>query len=149
MSDTMNTRDQDRLRLLSIFHYVLAAMQVLLALFPVIDLVLGMGIVSGRVAGSPEQSSSYGWALVGSSVLAVALGLALAALTLLAGRRLAARQAHSFCMFVAAINCFFFPFGTILGVLTLIMLKRPAVREAFGARTHLPNVAKWEGRPLP
>ena len=149
MSDTMNTRDEDRLRLLSIFHYVLAAMQVLLALFPVIDLVLGMGIVTGRVAESPEQSSSYGWTLIGSSVLAVVVGLVLAALTIMAGRRLAAWRAHSFCVFVAAINCFFFPFGTILGVLTLIVLKRPAVREAFGAKTRLPNVATWEGRRLP
>lgn len=149
MSDTTNARDEDQLRLLARLHYVLAAMQALLALFPVIDLVLGMGIVAGRSAGSQEPSSSYGWALIGSSVLAVTLGLALAALTMMAGRRLAEQRAHSFCMFVAAINCFFFPFGTILGAWTLIVLKRPRVREAFGAKTHLPNVATWEGRKLP
>lgn len=148
MSEIMSSRDEDQLRLLSIFHYLLAALQGVVASFPVIDLAMGLGIVTGRL-GQPPGPQSYGWALVGSSVFAMAIGLGLTVLTIMAGRRLAQRRAHSFCMFVAAINCFFFPFGTILGVLTLIVLKRPQVREAFGAKTHHPNIAAWESKRLP
>lgn len=137
------------MRLLSAFHYVLGGLQALVAVFPVIDLIMGIGIVTQRMAEPPGAAQSYGWSLVGTSVFALALGLGLATLTIMAGRRLREQRAHSFCMVVAAINCFFFPFGTILGVLTLIVLKRPAVREAFGATTHHPNVARWEDRPLP
>jgi Fe2+ transport system protein B len=148
MSKNLSSRDEDQLRLLSIFHYVLGALQVLVALFPAVDLTMGMGVVSGRF-GEVAEPASYGWTLIGTSVLALILGLGLSVLTIMAGRRLAEHRAHSFCLVVAAVNCFFFPFGTILGVLTLIVLKRPAVREAFGATTYDPNVATWEDRPLP
>jgi len=148
MAQNPSSRDEDQLRLLSVFHYVLGALQVVVAVFPAVDLILGMGIVAGR-AGEGVQTSSYGWTLIGTSVLAMVLGLGLAALTFAAGRRLRTHRAHSFCLVVAAINCFFFPLGTILGVLTLIVLKRPTVKAAFGATTYDPNVATWEDRTLP
>ncbi|MGD8607765.1 MAG: hypothetical protein PVH21_10760 [Myxococcales bacterium] len=147
-SKTLSSRDEDQLRLLSIFHYVLGALQAVVALFPAVDLFLGMGIVTGR-SGEGTGPASYGWTLVGTSVLAMVLGLGLSSLTIATGRRLAEHRARSFCMVIAAVNCFFFPLGTIVGVLTLIALKRPAVKEAFGATTYDPNIATWEDRPLP
>lgn len=148
MSKNLSSRDEEQVRLLSTFHYILGALQVLVALFPGVDLILGMGIISGRF-GAVAEPSSYGWTLVGTSVVAMILGLGLSVLTIMAGRRLAEHRAHSFCLVVAAVNCLFFPLGTILGVVTLIVLKRPAVREAFGATTYGPNVATWEDRRLP
>jgi hypothetical protein len=142
----LSSRDEDQLRILSSFHYVLAALQALVAVFPAVDLVVGLGIVR-EPPGS--GAGSYGWTLIATSLLAMVLGLAWATLTVMTGRRLREKRAHSFCMFVAGINCFFFPFGTILGALTLIVLKRPSVKAAFGGTTHLPNVASWEDRELP
>jgi hypothetical protein len=34
---------------------------------------------------------------------------------------------------VAAIACMFMPFGTVLGVFTIIVLMRPSVKELFAA----------------
>jgi hypothetical protein len=33
---------------------------------------------------------------------------------------------------IAGIECIFIPFGTVLGVFTIIVLMRPTVKELFG-----------------
>jgi len=57
----------------------------------------------------------------------------LAVLMIIAGRFLAKRRHHTFCIVVAAIACLFMPFGTILGVFTLVVLMRDSVRLQFDA----------------
>ena len=37
-----------------------------------------------------------------------------------------------YCLVVAAVECIFMPFGTVLGVFTIIVLMRPGVKERFG-----------------
>jgi hypothetical protein len=49
------------------------------------------------------------------------------------------RRARVFSLIVAGLDCAFFPFGTTLGVFTLIVLLRDSVREAYEA----------EGAPAP
>jgi hypothetical protein len=39
-----------------------------------------------------------------------------------------------FCLVVAGVSCLFMPFGTILGVLSLIVLNRPSVKLLFSAQ---------------
>jgi len=38
---------------------------------------------------------------------------------------------HLYSLIVAGLCCFFVPLGTILGVLTIIVLLRPTVKERF------------------
>ena len=47
------------------------------------------------------------------------------------GKFLGAHRRHTFCMVMAALSCLFMPFGTILGIFTLIVLSKPEVRELF------------------
>ena len=56
----------------------------------------------------------------------------MAACVALAGRELARHGGYTYCLIVAAIECLFMPFGTALGVLTLIVLMRPSVKAQFG-----------------
>jgi hypothetical protein len=66
------------------------------------------------------------------ALLGMAVAWTMAALLVVAGRNIAARRRRTFCLVVAgivAILCM--PFGTILGVLTLVVLLRPSVRAAF------------------
>ena len=51
----------------------------------------------------------------------------------LAGRYLARRERYTFCLVVAGVECMFMPFGTVLGVFTIIVLSRPSVKDLFGA----------------
>jgi hypothetical protein len=52
-------------------------------------------------------------------------------LTIVAGRRVARQRSRIFCMVVAAMNCTVFPFGTALGVFTLIMLSKNSVKMMY------------------
>ena len=57
----------------------------------------------------------------------------------LAGRRLAALRSHTFCLVVAGIECFFMPFGTILGVFTILTLLKPEAKRLFGVEEPAPT----------
>jgi hypothetical protein len=63
--------------------------------------------------------------------LALLLGWTMAALTAVAGRSLTRRRRYTFCLVIAGLLCLWMPFGTILGVFTLITLTKPPVRAQF------------------
>jgi len=50
---------------------------------------------------------------------------------LIARRALAKRTRYWFVFVVACIECLFMPFGTVLGVFTLIVLSRESVKKLF------------------
>ena len=128
------TKDEEHLRLLSIFHFVVAGMTALFALFPIIHLVVGLAIVSGALP-SPEGDEVpgfVGWLFVVFSGTWIILGLAFAAMIALGGRALRRRQHYTFCLVVAGLACLVMPFGTVLGVFTIIVLMRDSVKEMFG-----------------
>jgi hypothetical protein len=58
-----------------------------------------------------------------------------AALSIVAGRNLAAHRGYVFCVVVAALECLWVPLGTILGVFTIVVLQRESVKELFGQRS--------------
>jgi hypothetical protein len=49
----------------------------------------------------------------------------------IAGRSLGFRKRYSFALVIACIECLFVPFGTILGVFTIVALSRESVRALF------------------
>jgi hypothetical protein len=66
------------------------------------------------------------------------LGWAGAIGMLVAGWFLGRCRHYIFCLIVAGITCLFHPFGTVLGVFTIIVLIRPSVKRLFeiGAPPH-------------
>jgi hypothetical protein len=130
--------DRDHLRLLSIFHYVAGGLLGAMACFGLIYVVLGLAFAfapasafgSHRGGGPPPAFFGLLFTLMGGLFLAI--GWALAALLIFAGRSLAQYQRHTFCLVVAAISCLWMPFGTVLGVFTIIVLMRPGVQALFG-----------------
>ena len=56
----------------------------------------------------------------------------LAFLIFLGGRSLRRRDRYMFCLVVAGISCMLMPFGTALGVFTILVLLRPSVKQIFG-----------------
>lgn len=59
-------------------------------------------------------------------------GLIVSTMIVIAGKRLAAYRSHTFCLVVAGIECLFMPFGTVLGVFTILTLIKPEARQLFG-----------------
>lgn len=126
--------DIEHLRLLSIFHYVIGGLAALVSLFPVIHLVMGVAMVTGRMADASDRPAAMamGWFFIVVAVCMIAFGMAFAVCLILAGRFLTQRVHYTFCFVMAALACAFFPFGTILGIFTIVVLVRPGVKEMFG-----------------
>ncbi len=128
-------KDQEHLRLLSIFHYIVAAIVALFSCVFILHLVIGIvAIVSPESMAGKDGTSPppfFGWMFVVLGGLAVFMGWAFAVCLISAGRFLAKRKHYLFCMIIAGLSCFNMPFGTILGVFTIIVLVRPSVKELF------------------
>lgn len=129
-------QDAEHLRLLSIFHYVVAGLAALFALFPLIYTTVGAIFIFVARHGTPKPGEELppeflGWIFVGIGSLLFLIGMAMAICILIAGRSLSRRKGYSFALVMACIECLFLPFGTILGVFTIIVLSRESVKALF------------------
>jgi hypothetical protein len=130
------TQDDEHLRLLSIFHYVVAGIMAMIACFPIIHFGVGVAIILapemfGNKGEPPPAFIGWLFAIVGA--VFIALGWTFAALTFTAGRFLAMRKNYMFCLVMAALECMWAPFGTVLGVFTIVVLMRESVKQLFTA----------------
>jgi hypothetical protein len=129
------TQDENHLRLLSIFHYVVSALTGLFALFPIFHLVIGLLFIFSpeKIASKGEaQPLLVGWLFVIIAVAFITTGWTLAGLVFAAGRFLASRRYYTFCLVMGAIECVLIPFS---GVFTIIVLMRESVQRLFKANT--------------
>ena len=60
------------------------------------------------------------------------LGESFAACVIAAARFIRSRRRYWFIFAIACFQCAFFPFGTALGVFTIVVLSRPSVKQIFG-----------------
>ncbi|MEF3082860.1 hypothetical protein V3391_11650 [Luteimonas sp. SMYT11W] len=126
-------RDDEHLRLLAIFHYVLAAFTAMFALLPTLHLVMGIGILTGHLPPGDADARFVGGILVAIALTFITMGLGFAAVLAWTARNLSNRRRHLACLIVAGLCCAIAPFGTVLGVCSLIVLLRPAVKARFAA----------------
>ena len=131
-------QDEQHLRLLSMFHYILAAMMALFACFPIIHLVIGISfLVAPEKMMGPNQPPGgpppllFGLMFTIIPLVIILLGWVMAGLVFYGGRCLANRTHYTFCLVVAGFACLNMPLGTVLGVFTIIVLIRPSVQALF------------------
>lgn len=153
---------REHIRLLSIFHYVVGGIGYLVSLFPIIHLAMGIfflaapeeffeppkppKITGSSIGESPsleikdssvEVSDEFPARLFGLlftiiPAIIILCGFIVSTLIVIAGKRLASHRSHTFCLVVAGIECLIMPFGTILGVFTILTLLKPEARQLFG-----------------
>jgi hypothetical protein len=131
------TVDEEQLRVLSVVHYVFGGITAFLSCFPLIYILLGIGFVTGAFKApangpGPTPPVEFGWLFVVIGALGLLLSWAVAISLIFAGQFLRLHKGYVFCMVVAAIQCLSVPFGTILGILTIVVLMRPTVQAMFG-----------------
>jgi hypothetical protein len=130
-----NTAESDAqyLRLLSVFHFVVGGICALCGCFPIIHLSLGIAIVAGAFDDGRNPPPAFmGWIFVIGAGAFIACAWVFAGCLVLAGYWLAKRRHYWFCFVISCLACAFQPFGTVLGVFTIIVLLRPSVKELFG-----------------
>jgi hypothetical protein len=129
------SQDTEHLELLAIFHYVLAGLAAFLALFAIIYSVIGGFLLYAAQhtrPGNQEPPPAFlGWIFIVFGAVFFLAGITMAICILIAGRCLSRRKCHSFALVIACIECLFVPFGTILGVFTVVALSRESVKALF------------------
>ena len=129
-------RDVEQLNLLAIFHYVVAGLAALFSFFPLLYTALGVIFIFASRHGTPKPEEELppeflGWIFAVVGALLFVIGIVMAICILIAGRSLALRKRYAFALVVACIECLFIPFGTILGVFTIVALSRESIRGLF------------------
>ncbi len=129
------TDDSDRhLELLSIFHYVVAGLTVVFSLFGLIYVGVGAGMLfrpESFVGRSDPPPAFLGPVLLAVGIGWVVCSLAFAVLLVLAGVWLRRHRRYLFCLVIAALACMLMPFGTVLGVFTIVVLMKSEVKARF------------------
>ncbi len=133
-------RDKEHLQLLAIFHYVVAGLAALFSFFPLLYTTVGVIFIFAARHGTPKPGEDLppeflGWIFAVLGSLLFLMGIAMAICILIAGRSLAHCKRYSFALVMACIECVFIPFGTILGVFTIVVLSRESVRGLFSTAT--------------
>jgi len=123
-------QDEEHLKLLSIFHYVVGGILGFFACFFIIHLIIGIAMLAGAF-GREGPPPAVGLIFVMMGLIAMTAGWTLAICLIVSGKRLSRRTHYKFCFVIACISCAFSPFGTVLGVFTIIVLVRPTVKELF------------------
>jgi hypothetical protein len=146
-------RDAEHLKLLGIFHYVMAGLSCLGLVFGGIYVAMGFvmkNTLAHAAAHSPAGSTpppaamadTMMWFMVGYGAIAGIISLLFVVGYFLTARYLAQRRYRSFCLVIAGISCLVIPFGTVLGIFTILVLCRPTVERLFAGREGL-AAPKW------
>lgn len=124
--------DQNDLNTLAVCHYVYAALLAFGGLIPIGISLVAVGVFSALVPSHEPALKG----LVGGALLLIwgAIGLLLwikAGLVAYSGLCLRRGQHRMLSIVVACLCCLNMPIGTLLGVFTLVVLNRPAVRAGY------------------
>ena len=126
--------DDEHLRLLRIGYFISAAQTAIV--IPLGLVYAAMGFLTAHLPGGsgapPPAFMSWFFGIFGGAL--AALGTVAAALKLLTAIRLKERRSHTLCMVTAALSCLEIPYGTALGIMTLVVLNRPSVQQQFAER---------------
>ncbi len=130
--------DDEHLRLVSLGYMISAGFAAIFACFGLLYLLIGvvMSIVLAHVPASAGEANGpppafIGWIFGGVGLVFFVLAGGMAFLRYWAARSVKRRRSRTFCMVIAGISCLEFPYGTAIGILSLIVLGRDSVMKQF------------------
>lgn len=131
-----SAQDLAHLDTIGILYYVLAGITAVFSLLPVIHLIVGIGMLAlpaqpGAPGQTGHEAALVGWLFIAVAVSLIGFGMTLAVLFLMVARRLRQRRGYMFCVVASAVSCLSMPFGTALGVFSLIVLTKAPVKALF------------------
>ncbi len=152
MAEQSTAEDAEHLSALSIGHFILSGVALLGAVPTLIygvagaklmdefgsDLSMAMGDIPGQpgldpFGGNPDAMLQDLGSLVTTLIVsAVVLAVVTAVHLLVVGVLIRKRRWWTFCYLTGWGECLMFPFGTILGIFTILVLSRPSVKQVFG-----------------
>jgi Mn2+/Fe2+ NRAMP family transporter len=140
--DKQSVLDEEHLRLLAMFHYVSGALTCVGSLFAALSAVFVATMstafaVEGQKGLSEEalrQMQVMPQVMAGVVAIMAVAGLVFGVLEIVAGRCLSQHRARVFTILVAVPRMLFIPWGTILSVVTVLVLERASVETLYRRR---------------
>jgi hypothetical protein len=130
--------DLKHLNLLSVFHYIVGGLSALFSCMFLIHLFLGLAMLispeslAGEGGEIPPAFLGYMFTIMGAVFFL--FGMAISACIICSGRFLGKQKKYLFSFVMACIECLFMPFGTVLGIFTIIVLSRDSVKRLYGLK---------------
>jgi len=123
-------KDIEQLNLLATFHYVFGGIVGVFSCTPLFHVAMGIWLLTGTFSGDPPPTF-FGYMFVFMGLFLAIMGWTLAICIIITARKLKQKTHHSFCFVMVCVECILVPFGTILGILTIIALSKDSVRTVF------------------
>lgn len=140
------SKDAEHLRLLAIFHFVVAGLSILgigflIFHYSFMRMIFGNPQIWNNAKQPPPFNPAeffhiFQWFYIIFGGFMLLGGI----LTLTSGLFIQRRVHRTFSLVIAGLNCLHFPFGTSLGVFTLIVLTKDSVMQLYAAPKTIPNV---------
>jgi len=136
-------KDKDHVLLLSIFHFVMVGLGAVGLIFLLFHYMMmstvfanphiweNMKDKDGNPVPMPFDPTQFFAAFRWFYLLIGMWGVVSMIVNLIAGFRLRQWRSRTFLLFVAGFNCINFPFGTLLGIFTIMVLTRDSMRGRF------------------
>ena len=130
--------DGEHLKLLSVFHYIKGVLTILTSSFFIFHFIFFA--IFSKLAANPEFAgeefgSEFPFAIFTIFTIMfgifILLGVIFGILQIMSGIFLKKRKNRIFSFIVAIIELIFIPYGTILGVLTIVVLQRDSVKNLY------------------
>ena len=130
--------DGEHLKLLSVFHYIKGALTILTSSFFIFHFIFFA--LFSALAKNPEFAGEEFGPEFPAAIFTVftilfgvfiSLGIIFGILQIMSGVCIKKRKNRIFSFIIAIIELIFIPYGTILGVLTIIVLQRDSVKNLY------------------
>jgi hypothetical protein len=134
--------DEEHLRLLSIFHYVVGGLGCLFSCMPILHIVIGLMIIVApeKMGGNNEElmPEFAGWMFFLMGMAFFIIGQAISIAIIVSGRFISKRKNYMYSFIIACVECLFIPFGTVLGVFSIIVLSKETVKKIYSLQRNSP-----------
>lgn len=143
VSPTEAAADEQHLKLLTLFYYIMSGLSALGVCAGGIYVFMGWFMAEGMRRSSKTSPNApspefFQWLFTGLGAGVIVMSLVLGLLYFLDARWISQRRHRMFTYVLAGFSCLSIPVGTALGVYTFMVMRRPGVRAQYDRNASRP-----------
>jgi hypothetical protein len=144
--------DDEHLKLLSLFNYISGGLTLLFAFFVGAYFIIIFSVISSadfqqelNPAMNGQMPDAVFKVMLFVMIIFFVLGILFGVAQIISGRLIKLRKARWFSFAAAIVNLLLFPYGTILGIFTMVVLERNSVKDQYLLTVEQENIEDSSG----